>query len=259
MTHPQLSSLAITKPKSPPNKQNSLNIPYPLTQQNNGRQSIEKGTEKTEDHDYPTTKKTDYWLGEAVPTSNRFSTLEEEIPTDDHIHSSDPKLPPIFISGVTNIKPLIELLNALGPNKYLVKTLPHDQVKVQPTESPVYTAIIEALMDRNTEFHTYKPKQDRSFRVVLKNLHPSTDVNDIKQALKEEGHEATNIWNVKQHNTNKPLPIHFVDIKPHHKQGYLQNHYPPQHSCESRDATHQTQYPTMSTVPKVRAHEKLLS
>ena len=99
--------------------------------------------------------------------------------------------------------------------RYLVKTLSHDQVKVQPTESTVYTAIIKALMDRNTEFHTYKPRQDRSFRVVLKNLHPSTDVNDIKQALKEEGHDVTNVWNVKQRTTNKPLPIHFVDIKPH--------------------------------------------
>jgi PAX-interacting protein 1 len=102
---------------------------------------------------------------------------------------------------VTNTKSLVELLNSLAPNKYLVKTLSHDQVKVQPTESPLYTAIIKALIDRNTEFHTYKPRQDRSFRVVLKNLHPSTDVNDIKQALKEEGHEAPNMWNVKQRNT----------------------------------------------------------
>ena len=170
---------------------------------------------KTEDHEYPTAKKTDYWLGEAVPTNNRFSSLAEEIPMDEHTQLTDPKPPPIFISGVTNIKPLIELLNELAPNKYFVKTLSHDQVKVQPTESSVHTVIIKALMDRNTEFHTYKPRQDRSFRVVLKSLHPSTEVNDIKQALQEEGHEVTNVWNVKQRNTNKPLPIHFVDIKPH--------------------------------------------
>jgi hypothetical protein len=52
------------------------------------------------------------------------------------------------------------------------------------------------------------------FRAVLKNPHPSTEVNDIKQALKDEGHEVTNIWNVKQRATNKPLPIHLIDIKP---------------------------------------------
>jgi len=134
---------------------------------------------------------------------------------DDHTQRTDPKPPPIFISGVTNTKPLIELLNDLAPNKYLAKTLPHDQVKVQPTESSVYTVIIKTLMDRNTEFHTYEPRQDRSFRVVLKNLHPSTEVNDIKHALKEGGHEVKNILNVKQRNTNKSLPIHFVHIKPH--------------------------------------------
>jgi hypothetical protein len=95
-----------------------------------------------------------------------------------------------------------------------VKTLYNNQVRVQPTESSVYTTIVKALIDKNTEFHTYKPRQDRSFRVVLKNIHPSTDLNDIKQDLKDKGHEVMNISNVKQRVTKKSLPIHFVDIKP---------------------------------------------
>jgi hypothetical protein len=65
------------------------------------------------------------------------------------------------------------------------------------------------------EFHTYKPRQDRSFRVVIRNLHPSTEVQDIKRALTDKGHEVTNIWNAKQRSTNQPLPLHFIDIKPH--------------------------------------------
>jgi len=69
-------------------------------------------------------------------------------------------------------------------------------------------------MGKNTEFHTYKPKQERSFIVVLKNSHPSTDLNGIKQSLIDTGHVVTNIWNVKQRVTNKPLPMHFVDVKP---------------------------------------------
>jgi hypothetical protein len=116
---------------------------------------------------------------------------------------------------VANIKPLIELLNDTAPNKYLVKTLSNEQVRVQPTESSIYTTILKALMEKNTEFHTYKPRQDRSFRVVIRNLHPSTEVQDIKRALTEKGNEVTNVWNAKQRNTNKPLSIHFIDIKPH--------------------------------------------
>jgi len=93
------------------------------------------------------------------------------------------------ISGVTNIHPLIELLNTIAKDKYLVKTLYNAQVRVQSTESSIYTAIVKALIDKNTESHTYKPRQDRIFRVVLKNIHPSTDVNNIKQDLKDKEHE----------------------------------------------------------------------
>lgn len=70
-------------------------------------------------------------------------------------------------------------------------------------------------MEKNTEFHTYKPRQERSFRVVIRNLHPSTEIQEIKTAIMEKGHDVTNIWNVKQRNTNRPLPLHFIDLKPH--------------------------------------------
>jgi hypothetical protein len=70
-------------------------------------------------------------------------------------------------------------------------------------------------MEKDTEFQTYKPKQERSFRVVLKNIHPSTDLNDTKHSLTDKGHVVTHIWNVKQRVTNKPLPMYFIDIKPH--------------------------------------------
>jgi hypothetical protein len=66
-----------------------------------------KRYKKTEDHENPTAKTTDYWLGDAVTTTNRFSTLAEETPMDDHNQPTAPKPPPIFISGVTNINPLV--------------------------------------------------------------------------------------------------------------------------------------------------------
>ena len=79
-----------------------------------------------------------------------------------------------------------------------MKILYNDKVRVQPTEGSIYTTIVEALMEKHTEFHTYESKQERSFRIVLKNIHPSTDLNDIKQSLTDNGHVVTNIWNVKQ-------------------------------------------------------------
>jgi hypothetical protein len=197
--------------------QNSIPVPAPAqlqpAEQQWQRVSRKRGR-KTEGHENLDETKQDYWLGENIPTTNRFSSLSEEHMEEAEKQSAESKPPPIFISRVTNIKPLIELLNTIAKDKYLVKALYNNQVRVQSTESSVYTTIAKALIDKNTEFHTYKPKQDRCFFIVLKNIHPSTDLNDIKQDLKDKGHEVINIWNVKQRVTKKPLPIHFIDIKP---------------------------------------------
>ena len=190
------------------------NVAHPQSTEKQWQTVSRKRGRKTEDQEPQTEENQNYWLGGNIPITNRFSTLSEEHMEEAEKQSSEPKPPPIFISGVTNMKPLSELLNTIAKDKYLVKTLHNDQVRVQPTESSVYTIIIKALMDNNTEFHTYKPRQDRSFRVVLKNIHPSTDLNDIKKELNVKGHEVTNIWNVKQRAIKKPLPIHFIDIKP---------------------------------------------
>jgi hypothetical protein len=117
-------------------------------------------------------KKLDYWLEGTIKTTNRFSTLSEHNTEGEAKQSTENKPPPIFISSVKNIKPPIELRNEIAKDEYLVKNLYNDQVRVQPTESSVYTTIVKALMEKNTEFHTYKPKKERIFRVVLKNIHP---------------------------------------------------------------------------------------
>jgi len=113
--------------------------------------SRERGR-KTEGQENPNGDKQDYWLGGAIPTTNRFSTLTEESMEEPPKQNTEPKPPPIFRSGVMNIKPLIELLNTIAKDKYLVKTLYNDQVRVQPTESSVYTTIVKALI--------HKKKQD---------------------------------------------------------------------------------------------------
>lgn len=42
-------------------------------------------------------------------------------------------------------------------------------------------------------------------------MHPS--LNEIKEALFDLGHNVTNMWNIKQRGTKKPLPIFVVELK----------------------------------------------
>jgi hypothetical protein len=68
----------------------------------------------------------------------------------------------------TSIPPLFQLLDQIVPKLYEIKALAQNQVKVQSKSSDSYRIITKALIDRNTPFHTYKPKEERTYRVVLK-------------------------------------------------------------------------------------------
>jgi hypothetical protein len=87
-----------------------------------------------------------------------------------------PKPPPFYTNDVKNISPLIQLVEQVAKQQYDIKALTHNLVEVQPTTSKSYRTIIKALAAKRTEFHTYKLKEERSFRVVLKNIctNPST-------------------------------------------------------------------------------------
>ena len=87
---------------------------------------------KTEDQENPNENTQEYWLGGAIPTANRFSTFSEEHVEEAAQQSAEPKPPPIFISGVKNIKPLTETINTIAKDKYLLKTAQ------RPSQSTAY-------------------------------------------------------------------------------------------------------------------------
>jgi len=49
-----------------------------------------------------------------------------------------------------------------------------------------YVNIVKELKSKNTEFHTYKSKQERSFKVVFEHIHATANLDDIKKEI--EGH-----------------------------------------------------------------------
>jgi hypothetical protein len=64
---------------------------------------------------------------------------------------------------------------------------------------------MKALAEKHTESHTYKPKEEGSYRVVLKNMHYYIAPADIKPQIEKLGHQVVNIWNITQNRTKLPL------------------------------------------------------
>ena len=57
-------------------------------------------------------------------------------------------------------------------------------------------------------------QENKAYQIVIRNLHPSTNIAEIRTAIKEIGFQVRQITNV-QHKTLKlNLPIFFVDLEP---------------------------------------------
>jgi hypothetical protein len=71
--------------------------------------------------------------------------------------------------------------------------LANNVIKLTSSTPDTYRNIIKHFKENGIFFHTYQLKEERAYRVVLKYLHHSTDVKDIRQELLEMGHVARNI------------------------------------------------------------------
>jgi hypothetical protein len=70
------------------------------------------------------------------------------------------------------------------------------------------------LNDSFIEYHTYQAKEDKPYRVVLKNLHHSIPTDYISQELTELGFSVRNVTNIKKRQSNDSLPHFFIDLNP---------------------------------------------
>ena len=55
------------------------------------------------------------------------------------------------------------------------------KLKFNPSTQTSYRIVTKALEDKNTEFHSFRPKQERTYNVVLKGIHGSTSLDEIKE------------------------------------------------------------------------------
>jgi len=143
---------------------------------------------------------------------NRYSAFANAAESDDNDdlpqshsqESSDTKnltkvsLPPpiFFIKGVLNYSDLISKLTELnGPNSFVCKST-STHLKVQAKKSDDYRKIIHFLNEYNASIHTYQLQSEKSYRVVIRNLHPSTQTADISSVIEEIWFSTRQVTNI---------------------------------------------------------------
>lgn len=149
-------------------------------------------------------------------STNRFAVLDNgntEINAEQN--SNEPKPPPLYIPKVTNVKDMNQrFANVISPTQYSYKALGDGQIRVMVKTIDSYRTLVSYLKFKNISFHTFQLKTDRAYRVVVRNLHYSTNTDDIKTFIEKFGHKVRNISNIKSYLTKEPLSMFFVDLEP---------------------------------------------
>lgn len=148
------------------------------------------------------------------PHDNDKNIMETDQPNINSFETETHTPPPIFIKSNINFAGFCSAIKtAVGSNDFNCKSN-LNEVKLQTFTPEGYRNVIHLLKEKNVNFHTYQLQQEKPFRVVIRNLHHTTDINYIKDELKVHGYTAVQVVNVLQWQTKKPLPLFFVDLKP---------------------------------------------
>ncbi|KAL1140039.1 hypothetical protein AAG570_007016 [Ranatra chinensis] len=91
----------------------------------------------------------------------------------------------------------------------------HKNKKHEKTEIDGYRAAVKYFMNVRIEFHTFQPKEEKPYRVVIRGLHHTVPVELRKIELEELGFKIRNVSNViiNRHGTKIPRPPFFVDLE----------------------------------------------
>ena len=77
-----------------------------------------------------------------------------------------------------------------------------------------FRKVTKSLKEKNAGYHTYQLKADKSYKVVIRGLHPKTNTDNISEKLVKIGHQVRSINNINKYDTKQPLPLFLIEIKP---------------------------------------------
>jgi hypothetical protein len=154
-----------------------------------------------------------------IAITNKYSQLNVEEADENNTtkpkENKIPRPPPIFVYGVTNYKDMVHTLSTIvEQEQYTTKTLIDNTIKINSNTPDTYRRLIRYMRENQIIHHTYQPKEDRAFRIVIKHLHFTTNPQEIEHELNKHGHKVRNILNARSRITREPLNLFFVDLEP---------------------------------------------
>lgn len=155
----------------------------------------------------------------SITSPNYYAPIDMEDTEDIQINENKRKeyikVPPVYIHGVINYQEMMSnILTVLTEGEYYCKSLANNLIKINPKSIEAYRSLVKHCCSQGIVFHTYQAKEDKPYRVVIRNIHHSVQTNEIKAELETLGFKVRNVTNILRRVTKDPLNLFFVDLEP---------------------------------------------
>lgn len=158
-----------------------------------------------------------------IPTANQFEALSNlatdvgndsttsSLLKDAHLKISKP--PPIYLKSAVDFKQLCSILQTAGGDNSFKCVSTSRGITIYPSTPDAYRIFVKLFKEKEAEFHTFQLNEDKSYRVVIRGLHPTIPHEDIAKELSDKGFSVRKISNVFS-KAKTSLPLYFVDLDP---------------------------------------------
>lgn len=98
--------------------------------------------------------------------------------------------PPIILYGIQDINKLTPLVETvINRNEFTYRIISKQQIKINTTNLNTYKLLIDLIRKEGRIGHTFSRKDERPYRIVINNLHPSTPLEAIRDEIENAGHK----------------------------------------------------------------------
>lgn len=153
---------------------------------------------------------------ESVTTKNQFEGLSIDLTESEPTSKKQSKPPPIILYGIQDVNKLTELLETTAQkSQFSYKIVNKNQLRMNVTDIETYKKVITLIRENGLIGHTFNRKDNRPYRIVIRNLHPTTPISIIKEEIQSTGNTVTGeIINAKFGPDKKPTSTFFVNLLP---------------------------------------------
>lgn len=151
--------------------------------------------------------------------TNNFSELPLDIPPDTLPAkvNKPTKPPPIILYGIQDVNQLSKLMEStIDKTKFNFRIINKNQLRILINCTDEYKKAMNLMRCNGLIGHTFTRKEDKCYRIVIKNLHHTTPHEAIVEEIEKSGNKVRGeIINSKFGPEKVPTSTFFINLEPH--------------------------------------------